>query len=177
MEFSFSSIEVGQVLNKMIGKPEGSSVDIDDAGMQIFVNFSRPMPDEIEQFKQGKDFEIKFVTLQNIIIFTFKVGNLNWMDAPYSAHLSLNLTKELPLFNEGEGLSAMLILTDAATAKVVSLRMMGLSTRFSNSLVQEVNAQKSKVFSVEDYNRNLTQIYAKYSTKDLVKMSTDRCRI
>lgn len=99
------------------------------------------------------------------------------MDAPYSSHLSLNLTRELPQFNEGEGLPAMLILTDAATAKVVSLRMVGLSTRFSNRLVQEVNAQKSKVFSVKEYNRNLTQIYAKYSTKDLVKMSSDGCRI
>lgn len=173
----FSSIEVGQVLNKMIGKSEGAFVDIDDAGMQIFVNFSRPMPDEIEQFKQGKDFEIKFVTLQNIIMFTFKIGNLNWMDAPYTSHLSFNLTRELPQFKEGEGLSAMLILTDAATAKVVSLRMMGLSTRFSNSLVQEVNAQKSKIFSVDEYNRNLSQIYAKYNTKDLVKMSSDRCKI
>ena len=173
----FSNIGVGEILNKVKGKQEGVFVDIDDSGMQIIVNYFNPSPEEIEQFSQRKPFEIKFVTLQGIIMFALKIGDLNWMDAAYSPHLSLNLTHDLPYFSDGNGLATILVLTDASTARIVALRMIGLSEKFSNSLASEIKDAKNRIFSSAVYEANLRQLYSKYQTKDIVKLASDRFRI
>lgn len=175
---AISRIEVGEVLENAVGKPEGVIIDVDDSGMQIIVNFYDPAPDEIAQFGQGISFEIKYVVLQkDVLMFTLKIGNLSWMDAPYNPHLSQNLTHDLPNFADGKGLGAILILTDAATGKVVSLRMLGLSEKFSNSLAKEVKNLKNKAFTRQEYDLHLAQIYTKYQTTDIVKLSSERCKI
>lgn len=173
----FEKYEVGGILEKAVGKTEGAYIDVDDAGMQIIILFDGPKPEEIAQFEQEKPFEIRFVTLSDIMMFTLKIGNLNWMDAPYSPHLSLGLTKDFEEIKPGEGLAAMLILADARNAKIKSMRLLGLSEKFSKEFVSEARRLKDKVFVKSQYDYALQNLYRKYETKEIVKLSDIRCKM
>lgn len=158
-------LEVGKHLEgckKQYG--EGCKFDITDSGCELITFFNRPSLKEIEQFKTGK-LKFGYYTYKNVIMFLVKVGDLNWMDMPYSVHLSENLTGFQEL-GEGQGLSLVLYLVDAADGILKSMRLVGLNTRLTKGLIEAVNKQKEMEY--DDYAKNVNYIYRTYRTKDLV---------
>ncbi len=172
----FTVLEVGKPFPGGKGHSENVIFEMDDSGAALLVFFNSPTEDEISQFKQGSSFEIKFVALGNIIMITTKVGNLEWMDSPYNPHLSPGLTRfTIPM--DKEGLALNLILVDTKTGLVKSLRIIGLSNDFSRKILGEMMDQKAKVFNHESYLKEVNQIFAKYQTRDIVKMSVAWCKL
>lgn len=168
--------EAGQRIENFRNHAEGVHFDIDDSGATMLVFFQNPTTDEIEQFKSGKSFEIRFLELYGVIMITVKIGNLNWMDAPYSPHLSKNLEKfQIP--NEGQGLGLTLILVDAVTGEIKHLRLLGLSERFTKRLFGVVMEEKIKEFNLSSYNNSINRIFSAYKTNQIVKLSKDYCKI
>mgnify|MGYP006987787362 CR=1 FL=1 len=168
--------EVGQIIPGFAGHQESVVFDFDDAGAKMLVFFARPTTEEISQFESGKEFQIKFVELKNVIMVMAKIGNLEWVDAPYSPHLSPNLT-QFPITNNGQGLALTLILIDAVTGQVKKVRLLGLTENFSKKFIGTVIQNKEKPFNKSEYDMNISRIYMRYSTKDLTKLTNDRCRI
>lgn len=168
--------EIGQNIKNFKNHKEGVQFDISDDGATILVFFDTPTQDEIEQFKSGKNFEIRFIVLNDVIMITTKIGNLNWMDAPYTPHLSKNLTKyQIP--NEGEGLGLTLYLVDTATGEIKHMRLLGLSERFTRKLFGSAMEIKMKEFDKRQYIIKLSDIFNRYDTKQIAKMSSDYCKI
>lgn len=168
--------EVGQIVESFKYHQECVQFDLADDGAIMLVFFKSPTQSEIEQFKSGKNFEIRFTEIYDVIMITAKIGNLNWMDAPYSPHLSKNFTKfELP--NEWQGLGLTLILIDAITGEIKHIRLLGLSEKFTKKLFGVVIKQKVNEFSIVKYNNALNRIYTAYSTTQIVKMSKDYCKM
>lgn len=168
--------EVGQVIDNFRNHAEGTQFDLADDGATMIVFFNRPTSNEIEQFKAGNNFEIRFVELKDVIMITAKIGNLNWMDVPYNPHLSKNLTKfQLP--NENQGLGLTLILVDAVTGEIKHMKLLGLSERFTKKLYGTVMELKVKEFDKNSYIAALNSIFTSYDTKQIVKMSTDYCKM
>lgn len=81
----------GEVLTQYMFHPEGVLVDVTDFGINVKILINRPTNKEINQMKAEAPLEIKLLEMDNIVFFLFKFGNLNWMDAPYSVHLSKSL--------------------------------------------------------------------------------------
>ena len=168
--------KIGRVIDNFKRDQECLQFDIFDDGATMIVFFQNPTEDEIEQFKSGNNFEIRFLELYGVIMITVKIGNLNWMDAPYTPHLSKNLTKfHLP--NENQGLGLTLVLIDAITGEVKHIRLLGLSERFTKKLFGIVMEQKINDFDVMEYNKSINKIYSIYSTNQIVKLSKDYCKI
>lgn len=168
--------EVGQVVENFKYHAEGTQFDLADDGATMIVFFNQPTNDEIEQFKEGKNFEIRFVELKDAIMITTKIGNLNWMDAPYTPHLSKNLTRfQFP--NENEGLGLTLMLVDAVTGEIKHMKLLGLSERFTKKLYGTIMELKVKEFDKNRYIAALNSIFTSYDTKQIVKMSTDYCKL
>jgi hypothetical protein len=168
--------EVGQVIDKFVMHPEGARFDISDSGAVLQIFFNNPTSDEISQFKEGKRFEIRFIEIRNVIMVLLKIGNLNWMDATYTPHLSKNLTKfELPNNNQGLALTIMLI--DARTGEIKALRLVGLSEKFTKKLFGTIMELKITYFDKLEYAQTINSIYASYSTDKLVKLSNDYYKI
>lgn len=166
-------LEVGTPYLPVAGRPEGAIFDIDSAGARLIYHFRRPTQQEISAVKAGQKFEIRFAELDGIIWVLSKCGSLNWTDAPYDPHLSL-LTGDFPeILGENEGLALTLMITDADTAEIKSLRMIGLGHRFSVSLLSRAKALRETPFSLERYQNSLRATMAKYTTKQLVDLSTD----
>lgn len=168
--------EIGQVVNSFKNHQEGVYFDISDIGATMLVFFRNPTQKEISQFESNKSFEIRFVELHSIIIITVKIGILNWMDAPYTPHLSKNLTG-LQIPNKGEGLSLTLILVDAITGEIKHMRILGLSELFTKNLFCATIDHKAQSFNVEKYNNSLAKIFSTYTTNEIVKLSKCYCKI
>ncbi len=168
--------EVGQVVDSFRHRPEGVQFDISDEGATMLVFFQGPTEEEIDQFKSGKDFEIRFAELYGVIMVTVKIGNLNWMDAPYTPHLSRSLTRfQLP--NEGQGLGLTLLLVDAITGEIKHIRLLGLSERFTKRLLGTAMEHKIKPFSKAEFDNSVNRIFSTYRTSQIVKLSKDYCKI
>ena len=169
-------INVGDVIEKFRIRTDKTLFDYTDEGCSLIVLFQSPDEREISQFKSGNSFEIRFVELNGVIMLTVKIGNLEWMDAPYTPHLSKDLTKlEIP--NKGEGLALTVFLVDSDTGEVKHIRLLGLSEDFSKKFIGCTLENKMKPFNENEYNQKVQQIYRKYSTKDIVKLSKDRCKM
>lgn len=162
--------EVGGKLPAVSGKPEGVFFDIADDGAQLILNFARPTQREINAVQSSQPFDIKFVRLGDIIWMLTKCGSLAWCDAPYTPHLSPNLTK-LDLPEEGQGLALIVILVDAATNTIKHLRAIGLGTDFSCKLISEIADIWSKPFNAAEYDAELSRVMGAYQTDALVKMA------
>lgn len=167
--------EIGNVVPDFVGCGDKMVFDIDDSGCIMIVAFNNPNEKEIAQFSPEKAFEIRFVTLQDVIMIMIKVGELNWMDVPYTPHRSRNLTKlEYP--SEGFGLLLTLILVDSKTGQIRALRALGLSTDFTRKLIKECDNIKGMPFSQLAHDTTIKNIYSKYTTRDLVKFSSTYCK-
>ena len=168
--------KVGQVVDNFINHPESTQFDIRDDGAILIVFFEDPTDNEKEQFKSGNSFEIRFTEMKSVIMVTTKIGNLNWMDAPYNVHLSKNLTNPSSLRdNQGMGLTLMLV--NAINGKIEHIRFLGLSQNFSQKLINAVSEQKMCEFDSSDYYKNINTIFATYTTNQIVKMSKNYCKI
>lgn len=168
--------EVGQIVDSFKQHSEEVFFDIDDSGATMLVFFKNPTSDEIEQFKSGKDFEIRFTEMYGVIMITVRVGTLNWMDAPYTPHLSKNLTTfQIP--SEGQGLGLTLFLIDSVSGEIKHIKLLGLSEHFTRRLFGLIIEQKQKDFNITEYNNALNRIFSAYQTNQIVKLSRDYCRI
>ncbi len=168
--------EVGQIVDAFKYHSENVQFDIADDGATILVFFQSPTTEEVEQFKAGKNFEIRFTELYGVIMITVKIGKLNWMDAPYTPHLSKNLTKfQLP--NENQGLGLTLILVDTITGEIKHVRLLGLSEKFTKRLFGVVMEHKVKSFDELEYDKSINRIFTTYQTNQIVKLSKDYYKI
>ena len=167
---------VGQVVDSFKNHQEGVVFDITDSGAIMKIFCRRPTQEEMEQFKDGKQFEIRFIELYGVIMITVKIGNLNWMDAPYTPHLSKNLSELQPI-GTNQGLALTIMLIDTATGEIKHLRLIGLSEKFTKQLFKTVAEQKRKPFSVAEYSHNIYRIFSTYSTVQLAKMSYAYCKM
>ena len=168
--------EVGQIIPEAVGHEEGVKFDIADDGAMMIVYFNKPTDDEMKQFSSNNPYEIRFSEFKNVTVITTKIGNLNWMDAPYSPHLSPNLTK-YTLPGEGQGLALILMLVDSATGEIKSMRMMGLSEQFTKKLFGCVMEQKMRPFNREEYATDINRIFSAYSTKKIADQATAYCKV
>lgn len=165
----FSKLEVGCLLKEGVTHyKEGIKFDITDSGALVRVAFPYPTEKEIEQFESDKDFKVGYYKEKNVIVMLFKFGDLNWMDAPYSVHLSRNLTK-LDDVTTNEGLALTIVFVDASTGIVKNLRLIGLPNGLTKELFADIKKQKE--LSFDGFDENLGNIYRKYSTKQLVNVS------
>ncbi len=172
---NYQKLEVGQLYKSGITNyAEGTKFDFQQSGAALELYFSKPTNDEIQDIKRGR-FEIGFYECGNIIFLLFKFGGWQWMDAPYTVHLSMPFTFEDP--EPGTGYSLNVSLIDAATGILRGIRYVGLSTDFSQKFKDAVNRQKLKTFNLSLYNSEIQQVYGNYSTQDLVKRADVFCRI
>lgn len=147
---------------------EGLRFDITDSGATLIAYFNRPTVNEVEMFKRGK-LKFGYYTYKNVIMLLAKIGELDWMDAPYSVHLSKGLT-DLGTLNDTEGLAITIMLVDAHDGTIVNMRLVGANHRLSEGLFKAIEVQKQIPF--DGYDQNINYIFRTYSTKELVKRAS-----
>lgn len=125
---------------------------------------------------EGVPFEIRLIESQDIIFFTFKIGNLDWIDAPYNPHLSKNLNS-IPIPDDNQGLTLIIFLVDSNTGEIKNIRSLVLSENYTRKLFDLLLEEKAEKFDEEEYERKINQIFSRYSSDVLATMSSIYCRI
>ena len=170
-----NKFEVGKLFDE--GKTrynESTRFDFQQDGAVLILFFDRLTLQEIEWIKTGR-FEIGFYEKDEIIFMLSRFGSMNYIDAPYSVHLSKPFTFDE--LREGMGFSLSIFLVDASNGILKAMRYVGLSTDFSRRLQKAIERQKTAEFDRNAYDAKLRQIYANYSTDDLVQKADAWCRI
>lgn len=171
-------LKVGEKIQKYAIGEDSVRINVNGAGIQLKVFFNNPDLDEIEQFKAAESFEIRSTILENVLFFTFKIGNLEIMDAPYSPHLEQEFNINTEGLEAGDkGFSLNLIFINSLNGEIKTLRLIGLSNKFSKELAKQIEELKRKEFDKYDYDNNLNKLFSKYTTKEIYKMSINYCKI
>lgn len=161
--------QVGVKYPELVG-PEGPLFDLSDAGGIVAIKFDRPTKKEINQFKTGK-YKFKFALHNDVVWALFKAGSLNWIDMPYHAKLSLQLSH----FDEpedGEGLGINVIFLDASNGLVHAIRLVSLTTEQTRWLREQVLRQKAEDnFDAMGYHMKISATMAMMDTKDLLEIA------
>lgn len=164
--------EIGQVLEKYKDGQDRAFFDIDSSGAVFIVCMAHPKQQEIDSFHAGNFAKFKFLTMGAALIFLAKIGNLPWMDAFYSPHLSQDLPAT-PVFSDGMGLALTIMLIDSATGEIKHMRLIGLSTDFSAALMDGVQTLQKLPFSRPHYDQSVGDIMRRHTTKDLVTIASN----
>lgn len=159
-------LEVGKLFKEGKTKyQEGVTFDFDNSGGHLLIKLSNPSKSETSEVKKGK-LSIGLCTYKDIVLLLYKFGSLEWMDVPYSIHLS----DEYRFCDScnNKGFANYIYLIDANTGILKAMRLVSWNTKFSNVFQKEVEAQKLIDFNAKSYDANLKTLYANYSTKDLI---------
>lgn len=160
-------LEVGKLYKEGIYKyQEGIRFDFTNAGADLYIMYNSPTTKEIESIRRG-NIEFGIYPSEEVLFMLFKFGNLQWMDAPYSVHLSNQLELQEP--KDGLGYSLNVVLINASNGIVEVIRLIGLSTKFSIQLKKLIERQRERHFDRDQYALKLQEIYRNYKTSDLVQ--------
>lgn len=169
-------IEVGKPFKEFLGKGEGVVLEIiGSVGLLVFM-LNNIREDEVKQFSNSNPMEFRMTAMEDVLMFTVKVGDLPWSDAPYSPHLSSPCT-EIGKIPEGQGIALNIVLMDATTGIVKAIRTVGLGHDFSCHMKEQIERLWKKPFHINTYDQILDRIYEKYSPEDIAKISPYRCYI
>lgn len=169
--------KVGDLFNKDITRyQEGCKFNITDFGAELLIFFNNPTQEEIKGCKQG-NLNFNFIKIDSVIYFITKIEGVAILDAPYSVHLSKSLTKIDYPSNENQGLSLVIYLINAYNGKIEAMRLIGLSSVFSEALIEAVKEQGNEQFDIIQYERDIQNTIKKYDAKKLSKMSKYYCNI
>lgn len=164
--------QVGKVSRELIG-PQRVMFDFNDNGGILYVTFSSPTQNEIKQF--SKDIKVKYIKVGSVFMMLFKFGNLQWMDAPYSPHLSR--ISRIPELDDNSGLGLQIIFGDSVTGTVHKIRLVGLSNDFSKKFLDDIAQELQRDFSPQFYDLDVVAVMNKYQTEELVAMAKTYCTI
>lgn len=155
---------------------EGVVFSVEQYTMLLIYYFRRPTQEEIQTFKEG-DVSIALAELKNTLFVISRFGNLSWMDTPYSTQLS-STEKSFPALSEKQGFAVDCFLVDQESNLLTAHRLIHLDNAFSKKFANIMMAdQKKEGFTREGYAKAVQEVYANYSTRDLLGLSMIRTRI
>ena len=164
-------LKVGGKYPPLANTGECVAIDVDSAGITLVYNFQSPTTKEIAAMAEGQPFEIRFVTIADIMYVLTKCGNLHWTDAPFNPHLAQDANLQ-EIINDHDGYALTLMMVDAATNTIKSLRLIGLGNKISKAIRTEIETLKQKEFDEEMYHRTIRINNMIRPTSDLVRMAT-----
>lgn len=172
----FEILQVGGKYPPLAGAKECVAITIGDNGITIVYNFNRPTEKEIAGMQANQPFEIRYVVLNDVLYILTKCGSNNWTDAPYTPHLPSPGELSRPT-DETKGYALTLMMVDAVTNTIKSLRTIGLGHQFSCDLYDTIQELKKKPFDKGLYFTAVAMNNHVYSTNDLVKFTSQRWKL
>jgi hypothetical protein len=161
------TLEIGKPHPGFVQGKEGNEMRWDAGGLTYTVLYAAPTAEEISAFKDGA-VTVKYVALDGVLMFAMRYGGLSWQDCPY--FVQPGLADVVPGdVEDGQGLGLSTVLVDASSGIVKVLRLKGLSTNFTRSLVKTMSGIDPK--SQAEYDGAYAAILRKYTTGDIVKLA------
>ena len=133
--------------------------------------------DEILDIKKGS-YNFGLTIIEGLLFFTCSFGeSIELSDVPFDFGLYTDgRVKELPAeIAEGKGLALNITAIDSHTGIVKAIRLIGLSTKFSRSLIAVSQSQSTVEVNRNEYGIKLMKVQNTYSSKDIYSRAVIRC--
>lgn len=163
--------EIGRRYSQFIGA-DGLFLSLDESGALLICRMRDPTPKERSAIKAGQPIQIGMCELAGLLVWTVGFGDLNTMDCTYTPHIVARPPELMPP-EDGMGYALTVVLADAVTGEILSLRVLGLPHDFSAGLKTIYDKIKTEDI---DLFYSYQQINSR-STKELDDMATMRCII
>ena len=162
-----STLQVGELyVSSRTSWPEGSLVQMGTSGMSLVLRVAHPTPEEVRDARKGPP-QFAWIDAEHTGILACQLGEQPWVDAPYTPHL--DQPGGVP-----EGTQCTVVLLDAATGLVCSVRLVGLPAAFMSAVRDSVQRMAATSFSRTAYDATIGNLYARYPTaEDLVRYRAD----
>lgn len=171
----FEEIKVGQIVPNLKGK-NLIQFDVSDSSCMLSITWPDMSDKESEALSSGK-LEVRTLGMGHVLFMLFKFEGLPWVEAPYSPHLSKNLS-EFPDIEEGQGLALVVQAAESKTGEVKVLRMIGLPTKFSRTFIKTLQEMMADVpESIEAYRMEVSSLQDSYTIDQLVSYSEPGCKL
>ncbi len=130
------------------GKKDSTQFDINDNGAILISAVNKPTAEEIKSFEMDK-IRIRAAVINNIVWLTFAIGDLPITDAPFSLHLTKNLT-DRNLFKE-KLKTIRIAFVDTATGEIAIQLQYFLDEKFIDELSEMILMCYRMPFDREEY--------------------------
>ncbi len=167
-------VEVGAQFHPTRSRwPEGTHVEVTPGGLQFVLFVDGPTEKEMNNVGRGQ-IAVRLLTAPQTMMFLLQCGSSQWMDAPFSLHRAPEEMRVCPPDpGDGYGWMCTLILVDAGTGTVRSLRQLALSRRFSCAVLNAFEKQGSLLGDDAAHVREVAWFQRK-STSSLAGEAIDR---
>lgn len=148
------------------------------SGPFLIFAFRKPRNMEIKAAKTG-EVELALYEDGPVIFVLHKIEGLeDWSDCPFSIRLCKNIefdwSEEI---QEGQGLALTIVLIDADTGILLSLRVVGTSTEFAGELRAAILRQLEMPFSESQYDAKINEVYSRFNSTQLLSKAKAKHRI
>lgn len=157
---------IGNILPEFIGRSDVVQLDMTDSGAFMIIALSDPTQNELRTFIYAQA-EIRLTCFKRGMWFTLKFGQLAWMDAPYTPHLSYELHIPDGLDLACSGLTIMII--DTSDGRILYMGRIDYEDEFAEMVKTSVLAMNSLKFDRDDYDRWLEQMRSIYLPQQIAE--------
>ncbi len=160
--------EVGKPFPLPPVRTEGAAFSVEPYSNLLIYRFDRPTQEEIQEFKEGR-VELAVLRLRGVLFFLSRFGRLAWSDAPYSTHLTAR-EKSLPELASGNrGYALDCFLVDSRDNVLKAHRLVRMPVDFSAKFKAAIDKDAADSMDEAGFNKAVGDVYANYSTADLLK--------
>lgn len=114
------------------------------------------------------ELKLGLFTYSGVMLLAAKMGKREWVDAPYSPHLSQR--EDIPMrhcYDSGEAMPMNIIFVRSNDGMVMSVRPVALPTAFSNEMVSSIYDLLEKPFDLMNYRESIHRIQFLYSPSQI----------
>ena len=116
---------------------------------------------------------IRMTTIDEAIWLTFKFGDLNWMEAPYSPHLTNQA--EMPRAITRACSDFMISVVDTTNGEVKFCGRYAFGPEFSGAFRAAASMLYDREFDRVEYDHLLEEVQKHYSTEDIASAAIAEC--
>ena len=170
MERNYSMLKVGEIHAKWKTNSILVRADHDEYTWTLTVGYPDITKEEIEELQNG-DVQAAFTYLNFTLFLLFKIGEIDWMDAPFEPRINPG-GYSFPEFEPGTGAPLVIQIVDTRTGQLKALRLVGMGNALSNNLHRVCRElEKTGITLTPDQNAYLVnKTYAEYpTTNDMLK--------
>lgn len=156
---------------------EGIKVNIMGNEINIFISYSKPTIEEIRTFKDCPiQFGVSFGL--GVLVFAYKIGELDWQDLLYSYHYSqwlheigegIFVEPSIEYLKENEALPLNMYLVDSDTNEIIHKRSFNLPNKLKREVIRGLKEQKYSSIPILNTLSSSTKIQAFECSKDFLE--------
>ena len=168
----YTSFSVGQTFPDQIGAPDRNLFDFANDGTILFMTLNKPTPAEIRQIRSGEKC-FRMTCFPGTLWLTFKFGELDWGEAPFSPHLCTQA--DLPRNLNDASTYLHIVMVDSSDGVVKYYERLKYNDAFTAALKTGVILLLGEEFSREEYDAVLDAVQAKYSAEQIARKAVVEC--